>query len=401
MSLMIQHGHGKSDKIDHALQEPIASGVIFAARNEKPVKLQQSIDQFRDIENDSELLIDPQFHISTMVPPNDRFLSEYGYYSPGKTLSDFTPRRNRKYVREVLGKQLEFEVDGLLSPTVIFNSFTDRWYQTAINLADESIAHYETLETPPPLYLSFILSEQALASEEGVDLFLDTITQEDWSMNGFYLTIAREERSYRQAFDNERLARWLYLVYVLSELNGLRVICGYSDFVGLALRAVGADSFSTGWSHSLRQFHKKSYIKQKSGGQQPKTRYSSGPLYNSILFSELLEINEIGRIEEVLSDVQLDELISDSLPDLSDDDWNKKTSEIHHWQVLSNLDDQFSGDVESDVINLIDDLTQSRELYRSLVLDGVSFETSSNGEHLTQWIKALRVFQKQAGFETS
>lgn len=400
MPLLIQHGFGKSDKIDIAIEEQVISGAILAPRNEKPSKLEQTISQFREIDEDCEILIDPQFYISTIVPPNDGLLPEYDYYKSGKTIIDFTSRRNRNYVRETIDRQIEFGVDGILSPTIMFDSFSDRWYQTAINLADESIGYHSELDDPPPLYLSFIIPEQALSSETDIDLFLDTVTQQDWTMDGFYLTIAREERAYSQKFDADKLAKWLYVNYVLGELNGLRVICGYSDFVGIALRSVGADSFATGWWHSLRQFHKHSFKKTKGGGSQPRLRYSSGPLCNSILLSELEEIDDIGMLDSVLSGVPLDSLITEAAS-FESSEWNRKSSENHHWQVLDKFENKLVGDVEDDVNFVIKRLKKARLLYRELLAEGVSFENNTNGDHIPQWIKALQSFQKQAGFESA
>ena len=77
MSLYIQHGHGKSDKIDLAIEDGSANGIIFAARNEKVEKLDHYLDQIIDPPSDLELLFDPQFFVSVLTPENDRYLGDY------------------------------------------------------------------------------------------------------------------------------------------------------------------------------------------------------------------------------------------------------------------------------------------------------------------------------------
>ena len=58
MSLYIQHGHGKSDKIDLAIEDESANGIIFAARNEKIEKLDCYLEQLADPQSELELLFE-------------------------------------------------------------------------------------------------------------------------------------------------------------------------------------------------------------------------------------------------------------------------------------------------------------------------------------------------------
>ena len=93
MALFVQHGHGKAEKITTALDDGSVEGVIFGARNEQPKKLEAYIDRLRNDYGNCELLLDPQFYVSTLVPANDRYLPEYAYYDAGRTASNFTSSR--------------------------------------------------------------------------------------------------------------------------------------------------------------------------------------------------------------------------------------------------------------------------------------------------------------------
>ncbi len=399
MSLLIQHGHGKSDKLDSAFGHEYADGVLFAARNEKPERLRQCIETLREEYPDKELLFDPQFYISTFNPPNDRYLPEYPFYKPGLSASVFAkPQSVSKYARDTLKYQQDLGLSALISPSVVFDSFADAWYQVALSLAYASLEAHDTLKDPAPLFLTFVLSEEALASREDVERFLDTITQQDWGMEGFYIIVARSDDGYNQRFEPELLAHLLYATHVLSVTNGLRVICGYTDFVGLLLRAVGADVFATGWSQSLRRFQKKDFIKRKSGGQPPRDRYSSGPLFNSILLGELQDIHVSGKLQDVLSGVVEDEIITSAQSPSAATNWGVAKSQLHHWHTLFRLDDEIEGRPKNDVKKMIKALREADGLYRILESDGVQFERNTNKDHLMQWVDALGRFQGLVGW---
>src|SRR5262249_275534 len=151
---------------------------------------------------------------------------------------------------------------------------TDRWFQIALNLADASLEHHAGLNSDTPLLLSFVLAEEALAAETEVNRFLDTVTQDGWGMQGFYLVVSRHEGTYNQDCESARLANLLYAGHVLGHVNSLRVVLGYCDFLGIPLRAVGASAFATGWSQGLRQFVRKNFLLRPPGGQPARDRYS-------------------------------------------------------------------------------------------------------------------------------
>ncbi len=401
MAIFVQHGHGKSDKIDIALADGTVQGVIFGARNEKPENLRTYIQKLRAEQPDCELLFDPQFYVSTLVPPKDRYLREYEYYSAGRTANDFTSsRRIRKYAKQTLDRQVDFGLNALISPTVIFDSFGDRWYQIALNLADASLEYHSTLDQPPPLLLSFAVTEGALSDTDDVHRFLDTVTQDEWSMDGFYFLIARSDNTYNQRFETQRLANLLYAVYVLGRINGLRVVSGYTDFVGIPLRAAGADVFATGWSQSLRRSCRKFFVEQGTRGQPPRERYSSRPLFNSIFLGELQDTYDAGYPGKALSNVPLDVHITQATaPQASD--WTTGLSQRHHWQTLHAMDQELTGRVKDDLRITSANLQDAYSLYTYLEAAGVQFDRNNGKDHLKEWGRAIKEFQRMAGFSGS
>ncbi|MCH7726889.1 MAG: hypothetical protein IH991_10460, partial [Planctomycetes bacterium] len=280
----------------------------------------------------------------------------------------------------------------MLSPTVVVNSLTDRWSQIALELADSSVDYHGGLVDASPLLISVVISEGALDNRTELDAFLDTLTS--WDVQGYYLIVVRDDPTYSQRFDGGRFARLLYLVHVLGDRNGYEVVCGYCDFVGIALRAAGATAFATGWYQSLRQFHEKAFLKRKAGGQPARLRYSSRRLINSIMLSELESISEAGYLDAAVSNVALDSIIkSAASPESSG--WTTQFSERHHWQSLSAMNEDLTDTPKADTAAVVESIRQASGLYTLLKGAGVPFERNTDGEHLREWLRALTAFQQE------
>lgn len=394
MSLYLQHGHGKSTRITDAYHDGSSSGVIFSARNEKIDKLKDYIAELRSL-GTFTLMLDPQFHISSVSPPKDRYLpDDYGYYQPGRTTRDFTgTRKIQKYAQETLDFQHRMDLDRIVSPTVIVSTFSDRWSQIALQLADASCDHHSQMSSPKPLLLSFVVSESAFDSRADVDLFLDELTT--WNADGFYFCIVRDEATYTQKFDPDRLAHIMYATYVLGKLNDFEVVFGYADYVGLALRAAGANAIASGWSQSLRQCHYSTFTKTGNRAKRPPVRFSSGLLLNTILLSELEQIHSFERLSDVLSGVGLDaEITKATSPESSN--WNERLAELHHWQTLADINSTFGTGVRGNVLGLLTRVGYAQSLYSNLESIGVRFSRNCNGDHLADWDQALNEFVRIA-----
>jgi hypothetical protein len=393
MAYYIQHGHGKGDKIEKALAGGYADGVILSARNEHASALDSCIESFRGA-GDCQVLFDPQFYISTFIPPNDRFLPEdyTEYYESGRTANDFIRLSNiTKFAKNTINFQARYDLDRILSPTVLVSGFTDRWSQINLQLADRSAEHHAGLNDASPLLVSLVLSEGCFDSRNELDGFLDVITGLD--VHGFYLVVVRDDSTYSQSFYDERLCNLMYLVYVLANRNEFEVVCGYSDFSGFNLRAAGAQAIAGGWYQSLRQCHQRMFLKQKPGGQPARLRYSSGPLLNSIMLSELESIYLEGLLDKVLSKVPMDKVISSAeSPEASA--WNLTTSEQHHWQTLQSIESTFDENIRKNLVLLLTKVRKAKALYTELVSVGIPFDRNTKDQHLNDWEEAIKRFQQ-------
>jgi len=395
MSVYAQHGYGKGTKLEAAFREGVINGVILSPRDETSANMATLVANVRRDYPQAAVLFDPQVYAGAVSAARDGHLGEYPYYRPGLTRRDLSrPGDLRRIPETTLEYQRTLGTTRLLAPTVCFDDFRDPWSQIAVSLASEALEVVQQWPDAPRMLLTLVIAESAFASREGMDEFLDLITGLD--AVGFYLVIKRESASYQATFEAERLKHLLYFVYSLSSINGFEMICGFSDLVGVLLHAAGATHTATGWFSGLRQFTLARF-QPSSGGRRPRPRYTSAPLLNSILVSELDALAALGAHTVVLSGTPEDRSFSStatpgSLP------WPPDTAILHHWRVLSSLVDRIGdGDISERLATCSRLITNAAGSYAALQRRGASFNWSSNATHLADWADAIAGFRTLAG----
>lgn len=395
MTIYAQEGWGKSDKIDRGIEAGSISGVIWSPRDEDPRSLPQTILECRSAHPGAMMLFDPQFYATTVTNPRVGRLPDYPYYQDGLSRASFSnPQNIQDFVRDTLEYQAKLQVDRLVGPTVLFEDFRDPWSQVALMMASASVSYHASMHSPPPLLISLLISETALTSQSSLEEYLDHLSLLE--AHGIYLIVRRNSQQYQAAFEPTPLENLLYLAYVLAEINKYEVVSGFCDFVGLLLHAVGVTATGSGWHSNLRQFSMVRF-EQAEGGRQPRPRYSSLPLLNSILIDELDNINYIGQLPVVLSGSPYDNVFSGTTPP-SSTPWPQDTSALHHWSVLQSSAARVQGGTVPQRLNLcMQMLGQAEAIYNSLGQSGVTFDVSSGNRHLRQWREALANFRARVG----
>ena len=383
MSILAQHGYGKSDKIEQGIADGSIHGVIVSPRDERPKNLATLLDRIPD---DLIRLADPQFYAGTVLNPRVGKLPQYDHYRANLTVSSFGPAAIREFVQETLAWQDNLSVSAVVSPTVLVDAHTSRWAQIAMMLAQESINQYQGNK---PLLISLMIAEEALQEAQLVDGWLNEITQLD--VDGFYLVIRRLSESYRQQFERDILTSLLRVCYSLAEINEYSIFVGYCDMVSPLLHAVGVTGTGAGWYSSLRQFGLRRF-QQVTGGSQPRSRYTSGPLLNSIYVTELDAIYNSGLIADVLSGTSYDGRFNlNTNPE--NVGWPLRDAALHHWSVLHDLVLATSGATVSDrLISVRSQIVQALALYAQAG-HVLPFQSDTYTAHLRQWLNALDRFR--------
>jgi hypothetical protein len=398
MSILAQCGYGRGNKIEQGLELGVIRGIIMSPRDERRDRLEQSIKQWRRESLKPILLFDPQFYAATLNAPRDGHLSEYDYYnnSNGLGRTHFSGTKIRRYISECLDYQSETfgdNVSFLLSPTVLFDDFRDFWSQVALDMAVESAEYHATkLQNPQPLLISIVISETAFQSIEAVEEFLDLLTELD--VEGFYLIIRRNANSPQNAMQASLLSRFLYFCYVLAEINEYKVIVGYSDWHSFLIEAVGVIHTACGWYQNLRQFSL-SRFQPQIGGRRPRKRYSSAPLLSCPLITpELQDIYLSRLLPRVLSGSKHDSILIDG-PSNGESRWSDEISALAHWFSLSTVLGRISAQTNTTArIQEAELMMQKAQtLYRQLRSNGISFDSLTGPNHISEWQTAVQEFR--------
>jgi hypothetical protein len=397
MSIYVQHGWGKSDKIIRGISDNSVSGVIWSPRDEDPGSLPSTISQHKAVNPSVVMLIDPQFYVTTIPNPRAGKLPDYPYYPDSLlTRADFNnPQNIQDYARNTIDYQLKLNLDRLVSPTICFEDFQDQWSQIALMMANATINYHTSIPDIPPLLLSFVFSETALSSQISMEDFLDAVSM--LNASGIYLIVRRGNQPYPTSLEPNRLENLLYLVYTLSDVNQFEVVCGYSDFESILLHAVGVNATGCGWYSNLRQFSFDRF-QPALGGQPARPRYSSLQLLNSILVEELDSIYYGGQLQSVLSGGTYDGAFSNQQTP-SNVSWPLDISTLHHWSVLQRATDRVrSGTSVGQRLDFSNNMIgQAAAMYQQLIQSGVTFETPSGNRNLLIWRTALANFRTRVG----
>ena len=237
-----------------------------------------------------------------------------------------------------------------------------------------------------------MIGEETLRQRSQVDAWLDELTQLD--VDGFYLIVRRSGESYRQQYDPQVLISLLRVCYSLSELNQYKLFVGYTDMVTLLLHAVGVTGTAAGWFTNLRQFGLRRF-QPVSGGRQPRPRYSSRPLLNSIYMTELDVIYQAGYVSDVLSgteyDAQFDGMVNpENVP------WLRREAALHHWSVLADIAQAVAGPTVGDRLDLARRMIGIASSIYAQLAPILPFPTETGPAHLDQWLEAVDGFRSDA-----
>lgn len=278
MSLYIQHGYGKSDKITTLAATGSVRGLLLSPADEDVSVLRRTADDARNA--GLRVYIDPQTYIYSTSPRGlGRNHDAHGIQFDDLHWSQ-DPRELADQVAKI-GLMHEQISPGAvkIAPTVLQTSFEDVWTSTAFQLARSAAASWGRDKTIATL----AIEESALSTWQQVDAWLDVATTLD--VRGFYILVVRQDTKYPTgAWPVDRLANLMRLVYTLSELNGYEVCWGYSDSDGLMGLAAGASALATGWSYSLRQFRPSKWQPSESKfARQATPRFYARSLWTPLL----------------------------------------------------------------------------------------------------------------------
>ena len=266
MSLWIQQGYGKSDKIDRLAETGSIGGVVLSPADEERETLAATASAARD--HGLEVMLDPQTYVGSITGGTARCHESHGL-DFGRIHWGLNPTQIADHVAAVVLANETLGISTICAPTCIQRGFGDAWTTLAIQYART------TVDAAESVYVSVAIEEAALSDWNPIEAWLDVVTTLD--AKGFYLIVARARGDYPQPWDVTRLTNLLRLIHRLSVLNNYEVVLGYSDFEGLLAQAAGARAFASGWYYTLRAFTESKW-QPSSGGGAARARATSPSL---------------------------------------------------------------------------------------------------------------------------
>lgn len=277
----IQHGYGKSNKIQAVSARGDVAGVILSPAHEDMAHLAQTADACRNL--GLSVLLDPQSYIYSLSPQGiAKNHADHDLEFTALHWSQPAAEVNRQIDAVGLANDNIGNADGLaIAPSPHQSNLTDYWMPVSLQYSRTASAAWGADRT----LASIVIDENLLKSWDAVQEWLDILTTLD--VRGFYLLINRYRTMYpAQAWDETALANLMRLIFTLTELNDYEVIWGYSDIDGLLGLGAGATGIASGWSYGLRGFTTTKWTETRSGGAAAVPRVHLARLWTPIRFNE-------------------------------------------------------------------------------------------------------------------
>ncbi len=372
-----------------ALRAGHIGGAILSPANEEPADLDALIAACKAARNGAEVMIDPQLYVSVMTGARQTHLGSHGWY-PAKALkpASFTLRETQRIVRAALDWQYQRHVTTVIAPSIPITALDrDPYAQIAYMMAEEACEHHVDTKRPEPLLISLIVREDALQRTESVREFVDRLRGLEPAPAGVYLIVERLNQGYTPVFEERALANLLWCCHVLGNLDGLRVILGYTDMVGVLGQAAGAQASACGWHQKLRYFQRQNWM-PSTGGGRARLRYTSAPLFDSLLVTpEVTSIQAVGLYPQARSGTPFDATVPE------EGAWTPTTSTQHHWASIGRaLAPITAAASPADRLEAIERLlVKGLALGLAIEKKGIPFENRRPAGHLESWRHALRI----------
>jgi len=388
--LFVQDGYGPGTKVSSSFKNDLADGIILEPRTKSSKTIAKYIKDIQDKYPKKRILFDPQFFASVIKADNYGKLIFYPYFKKLKIVSDFTPKKLKQYVKEIIDYQRDLKLTEIISPSLIIENFDGR--EQTINA---SMYEYSENMTCIPgsnlkLYLSLSINESALHQKDQLLEFLNTITSS--KAHGFYIFVDRIIKDNLQWTDPQRLANLMYIVNVLKD-NKYDVIVGYVDMCSILLKAAGASVISNGWNKKQKYFSKHRF--KKSGGRQPKKKYTSIQLLNSIFIEEELQaIYQAGLIDSVIMGSTTDNKLRKNP---ASQEWTLEEGVIHYWTVIKALmiEIESKGSIDERFKFLKKIIDNATATYALLKAKDITFHLEANPQFLSTWKEAITLFEAE------
>lgn len=328
MTFVVQHGYGKSDKIEFVANLAPVSSVVLSPTDEEPGTMQLTVSKLKEL--GIRPLLDPQTYLYTAgVDLAGRCHPEHGLNFSTIRWSQ-SPREVERAIEAVGAANNHVGIETIIAPSILQTSFEDIWTPLGIQYARAASEAWPDKD----VYATAVFEEMAFGGWEQINDYLDEITT--INVTGFYLlTNHRSAAAYpATGWDPDRLANAMRMIYTLTEINDYELLWGYSDIEGLLGIAAGATGSATGWHNSLRRFSVDKW-RPKSGGAQPIPRRFVDSLLSPLRIDGELSAIPVEGVGALPVGSTADRIFREHIND--PESWKRSIAQKHHMISVAGL----------------------------------------------------------------
>jgi hypothetical protein len=393
------NGSDDRDKIMLGLQRGCIQGAILSPKDYGIDRTKDLLARIAEEHSDADRIFDPQFYASLLAHDPDARM--------GKLISEdypyFQARRKAQLEREAnvladlkscLEFQAELAVTAVISPNIVIRQrFNSVEAVISKNFIRNTCRQWEEVGDGRPVYATLAMDAEALQDRAELEEFLNDITLLEEPPDGFYLLVHNPSSEIApELVDPRTMAGWMLMNHALN-LNGFKVINGFSDILTPFLCAAGGAAGATGWYNTQKVFSLDRYAPPSPGGRRPVMRYLSKGLLNSIRFDELHRLRRMfpGVLNGLPSDAFYD-IANGSEPE------GQIQEVLQTWESIHSFAPEI---VPQDLPRCLGWITSARKLYDQVgFAPGMRLMGRSNNAHLDALEGGLQLFAQLAEIET-
>jgi hypothetical protein len=399
MKLYAQQGYGtgtgENDRIIAGLEAGYIQGAIISPKDFSSERATALLQQMKDDYPAADRLFDPQWYASILAyDPDSRMgklvTDDYSYFEARRRSQMESESQVRTDLEACLRFQAKMPLTAVFAPGIVIRQrFNSAEGVIAKNFIRNARAAWDNVGDERPLYATLAMDAEALQDRLALEEFLAEITVLDSPPDGYYLLVHQPTSGIApELVDPRTLAGWMLVNHSLN-LNGFKVINGYSDILTPFLAAAGGQAGATGWFNTQKIFSLDRFAPPSPGGRRPVYRYLSTGLLNSIRFDELERLRT--RFPEVLNGLPTDDFYdpeNGSMPD------GQLQEVLQTWDAISSF---VPHDCQPELSDCDEWIANATSQYGQINLaPGMRLMGRSNGDHLESLSGGLRLFAELA-----
>lgn len=393
--LLIQHGPQKGQKIEIALNNNNAEGVIFSLRDEKIDSIYDYINKCQKLTSKNSF-IDSQFYYSTYDKDIAKNLENSLHFPLEVSRRDMRTKSARmdEYFESYL-EYLDGKFDNILVPGLSIDAIDWKFDYTL-----DIYKNFHQNKKFENYYMTMVISSKMFHSKNDIDEILLDIDDDtnEFDNNGIYLIINYDDTSDTnyESIDPETLSNILYFIYMLKK-NNFKIIVGYTFINSILFAMLDCDYIGSGWFNNLRKFTSSKFKSVDIFGRRKK-KYFSIPLMSYVNLETIRDLSNYYEINELKSNSLCDDLAFSNIDNVSFVDL-----EHQFWESLSLMINE---------INNVETIEEKIKLLKSKILNSIALSDSilssipdfvelksiikGNTSHLKEWLFAIDLFIKKA-----